>query len=374
MTKKQFPKIINKIKLIIVILAITTVIASAFVATSSARYYYHWPRYTPTPAPTATSQPTPTPTQTPTATPTLSPTTTPIPTQTATPKPSPTSTPNPTTTPSPTSTPSTMTTYFSSSFTYLSSPTFGANTNWPSTEPCKYPNEKGIWNWVNDQSLGGNMKLVPDPAVPGSYCLQMINDLSGTRPLSQNQEVKLYQVQDRQTSTYGSPYTSTKEAYYQMQYWFPSDFQTKSWRLIWQICGDSAVYGNANFANNENAGYPQMQLTFGTTGLQFQTSPFYNANGQWGDYRVINTANIPKDQWVTITVYVDQGSGFKTADGIVKIWINNALMFSSTTIPTATYTGTPYVIWGIGNYGSPYEAQGQYINIKDVTVTSAYPT
>ena len=217
------------------------------------------------------------------------------------------------------------------------------------------------------------MRLVADPAVPGSYCLQMINDLSGTRPLSQNQEVKLYQVQDRQASDYSGPYTTSKEAYYQMQYWFPSNFQTTSWRLIWQICGDYAVYGTNTFANDPDSSYPQMQLTFSKTALEFETSPFYAANGQWGEYRVINTADLPKDHWVTITVYVKQGSTFQAQDGTVQIWINNNLMFSSNTIPTATYTGTPYVIWGIGNYGSAYEAQGQYINIKDVTVTSTYP-
>ena len=213
------------------------------------------------------------------------------------------------------------------------------------------------------------MQLIADPAVPGSYCLQMINDLNGTRPLSQNQNVKLYEVQDRQASDYSGPYTTTKEAYYQMQYWFPTNFQTQSWRLIWQICGDKAVYGNAAFANNQNAGYPQMQLTFGSTGLEFEISPFYYSDGQWRDYHIINTVDLPKNQWVSIVVYVDQGSTFQAQDGTVKIWINNSLMYSSTSIPTATYTGTPYVIWGIGNYGSPYEAQGQYINIKDVTVT-----
>jgi Polysaccharide lyase len=351
MKTRQSPKLINKIKLLIIILAITSIVASSFVATSNARYYNQRPRPSQTPTPTVA----------------------PTPKQTATPMPKPTSSPAPTATPTPTPTSSSITTYFDSSFSYLSGATFGLNTNWPQTEPLQYPTEKGIWNWINDQSSGGDMRLVADPAVSGSYCLQMINDLSGTRPLSQNQEVKLYQVQNRQTSTYSGPYISTKEAYYQMQYWFPSNFQTASWRLIWQICGDSAVYGNAAFANNANAGYPQMQLTFGKTNLELETSPFYSANGLWGDYSIINTANLPKDQWVTITVYVKQGSTFQSQDGTVQIWINNALMFTNTHLPTATYTETPYVIWGIGNYGSPYEAQGQYIDIKDVTVTSAYP-
>ncbi|MFA5365480.1 MAG: hypothetical protein WC325_09915, partial [Candidatus Bathyarchaeia archaeon] len=76
-----------------------------------------------------------------------------------------------------------------------------------------------------------------------------------------------------------------------------------------------------------------------------------------------------KNQWIDFTVYVKQGSGFRHEDGIVTVWINGAQVFTSSLIPTATMSGTPYVIWGIGNYGGADEARWQYILARDISVT-----
>jgi hypothetical protein len=153
-----------------------------------------------------------------------------------------------------------------------------------------------------------------------------------------------------------------------MYYYFPRfEVARYSWRLIWQLNGEYGVYGNTTYA-------PQMGLIFGDSALEYQASGYYYANGQERDYSIISNNNLPKGQWVKIVVYVQQGSAFKVEDGTVMIWINDNKVFENHHLATSTVSGTPYVIWGIGNYGGPYEEYGQYILIKDVKVTSQYPT
>jgi len=257
------------------------------------------------------------------------------------------------------------TTYFECSFSYPGPSGYDLNEPWALTEPCGYPNERGTWHWVNCGTDDGTLKIVTDPADPSRTCLQMLLDTPGSRPLSDNQHVKLYECSARESALWDSPYPTRKEAYWSVSYWFPSDFQVArySWRLIWQYNGEEGVYGVLTYA-------PQFALIFGDTDLELQATGYYYNDGANREYHLINNADLPKDQWVTFTIYVKQGSAFKSEDGTVTIWINGNQVFSSNTFSTATVSGTPYVIWGIGNYGGPLEAQGQYINVKDVTVTS----
>lgn len=262
-----------------------------------------------------------------------------------------------------------LTTYFSASFAYEGPTGYKLNQAWPLTEPCKYVNERGTWHWVNCGTGNGDLKLIQDPADSSRLCLQMQFTTAGTRPLANNQHLKLYNIQSRETSLWEGPYTSNKEAYYQMYYWFPSDFKIArySWRLIWQLNGEYGVYGNTTYA-------PQMGLIFGDSDLQLQASGWYYTNGQERDYSLITNNNLPKDEWVKIVVYVKQGSAFKAEDGTVIVWINDNKVLEKHNMSTSTVSGTPYEIWGIANYGGPYEEYGQYILIKDVKVTSQYPT
>ncbi|MFA5365479.1 MAG: hypothetical protein WC325_09910, partial [Candidatus Bathyarchaeia archaeon] len=212
---------------------------------------------------------------TPTPTPIVTPTPTPTPTFTSTPTPSPTPTLTPTPQPSPTSTPPASTiTYFKSSFTYAGTGNFALNRNFPSAEPLGYQIEKGTWHWVN-ANVSANMKLIKDPLDSSQTCLQMILDQPGTRPLSDNQMSKLYNIQNRETQNWAGSYLTTKEAYYNFKYLFPSNFSVAqdSWRLIWQYNGEDGVYGGLTFD-------PQFALIFGDSDLQLQVSGFYYANGE----------------------------------------------------------------------------------------------
>lgn len=260
-------------------------------------------------------------------------------------------------------------TYFRCSFSTEGPEGYKVDQPWIREEPCGYLPEKGTWHWVNCGEDWGTLRIVDDLVESGRYCLEMSLTASGTRPLSSNQHIKLYEVQGRESENYGAQYTTTKEAYYQMKYWFPSNFKVEdnSWRLIWQICGEEGVYGNSQHTYS-----PQIALVFGSTSLYLKNTAYYYADGQERSFEVIKNQHIPKERWVPITVYFKQGSTFQSEDGTIIIWIDGAKVFERHDLSTATFSGTPYVIWGIGNYGGSYESQGQSIYIKDVIVTSDY--
>lgn len=259
-------------------------------------------------------------------------------------------------------------TYFQSKFSKEGPDGYKTNQSWVREEPCGYPNELGVWHWVNCGPNWGTLRLVPDPADANRTCLEMLLDTLGDRPLPSNQHVKLYECQSREAENYMEPYPTLKEAYWQMKYWFPSDFKVEpySWRLIWQFCGEEGYYGSGEYI------HPQMALVFGGTYLYLQNSGAYRPNGESVSYPLVKNVDLPKERWVSIQVYVKQGSAFKSLDGHVIVWIDGVKVFERYDVSTATQTGTPYVIWSIGNYGGPYEAQGQFIYIKDVKVTSEY--
>jgi hypothetical protein len=63
------------------------------------------------------------------------------------------------------------------------------------------------------------------------------------------------------------------------------------------------------------------------------------------------------------------GTGMRVT---LSIWIDGVKLFERHDLPTPTYSRTPYVIWGIGNYEGYNEPEGQRTYIKDVFVTKEY--
>lgn len=254
----------------------------------------------------------------------------------------------------------------------------------PRNEPSLYPCEKGLWKWVNSRywkdgtvsnmPTAGTLRLVRDPTDPSRLVLECLNDVEGVRPLSGAQHAKLYELQHIDSQNYGEPYLTSREAYYHTEYWFPEDWpELESHVLIWQICGEYGAYGNPTMGHMS----PQMALRFVSEGwgygdsLLFHFLDFYYEDGGTRRWPIIDRASIPKEQWVSIDVYVKQGSSFQSEDGAVIIWIDGEKLFEDYTLPTANPSGTPYTIWGIGNYGSSYEPAGLSLLIKNVVVSSS---
>jgi hypothetical protein len=199
-------------------------------------------------------------------------------------------------------------------------------------------------------------------------------DAVGDRPLPDNQHIKLYEVQVRETENYVEPYPTLKEAYFQTRYWFPSSLKVENWRLIWQYCGESGVYGNESHTYGPQISLMLVAPEYGD-GLRFNIHGYYfpdQSVDQGQEIIIKKLSEIPRDQWNTLEVYVKQGSKFRVLDGSVKIWLNGKKIFEANDLPTATYSGTPYVIWGIGNYGGGEELFGQSILMKDVVVSSEF--
>jgi hypothetical protein len=267
MTKRQFPKIINKIKLLIVILAITAIIASSFAATSTARsYYYHWPRSTPTPTPTTTPQPTGTPTKTPTATPILSPT----------------STPNP----SPAPTPPDGVVYW----------------------------RTGFENGFNDINKGGETEImasystistVTNPVFKGNYACK--TEVITPPPLSVSDSVYTKAVR-------WTPMRTLTEAYYGAALYLSPTFTVPNngWTNIMQLheMNGNGVYLYLGVERDSNG----MHLT-----LRTQQPEGYYAE-LWRDSNLVTLGS-----WFTSVFYLQT----KT-NGAAALWINNQQVYSGT--------------------------------------------
>ena len=267
--------------------------------------------------------------------------------------------------------------YQQSSFSYTKSPDFDYYDRWPRSEPVKYKIEKGQWGWINSVYYGGNMYLISDPADNSRACIKMVwddNSHSGG-----NKMVKLYELQSSDSLHRGTlenydiePYISTKEAYYHFKVWFPANTSVTRWRLIFQICGEEGVFGAKNEAVN-----PQLAIDiFKKTStkpdrLVVTNDGYYFSDGKDRIFDLMPLSELPKDQWVEFVVFYKQGSGFRVEDGTTIVWINSEQVFERHDLSTATKSGTPFIIWGIGLYGSPDEPYGQVQLFKDVKVTSS---
>ena len=243
-------------------------------------------------------------------------------------------------------------TYFNCTFADEDSPDKDYYDSWPGSEPVEYaPLETGWkYNWINvlrgNLPYGGHMWLMPDPDDGARGCLKMILDKAGTRPLPKNQHTKLYEIQSRiNNKPYWNkePYTTKKEAYYNLKMWFPSDFEVvlNEWRQIWQICGEESAYGVLDYN-------PHMQLVFshGSTAnaLYFKVDDFYIAGSSANKaYKLIDTASIPTGQWNDITIYIKSGTSYQSTDGTVTIWLNDNVLFNRVDIQTCSYSGDPFV-------------------------------
>ncbi len=259
----------------------------------------------------------------------------------------------------------------------------------PRDEPALYPCNPGIWKWVNSRywkdgtvsniPTAGTLRLVRDPTDPSRLVLECLNDIEGPRPLPGAQHAKLYELQHIDSQNYVEPYLTDKDAYYSFKVWIPSPLNVVVNRLFWQWCGEFGVYGSASPS-------PQLALHFlGPEHWSVQQGysevnsiTLYTPSYYWKDnkpthfFKILSHSEIPFDQWVNFTVYVKQGSAFQEEDGIVKIWMNDQLVFDSSSIPMATPSGTPFTIWGIGNYGSALEPVDTSLLFKDVVVGSEY--
>jgi hypothetical protein len=266
--------------------------------------------------------------------------------------------------------------YHESSFRYTQPPEFDYYDPFPGPGPLAYQSEKGLWGWVNAEIYGGNMWLAPDPADSSRAALYMAHDVEDYSGGSKH--VKLYELQGREPRNKGTkpnynvePYISEKKAYYHYKIWFPTGTTIRNWRLIWQLCGAEEDYLGRSFFKEEHG--PQFRLVFEGTNLNAVMNGSYYSDSQTHRWMVTRLEDIPKDQWVEFVVLFEQGSGFRVKDGTIIVWIDGVRKFERHDLPTASFSGTPFLVWGIGHYGSPIEPVGQVQLFKDVMVTSEFP-
>jgi hypothetical protein len=270
-------------------------------------------------------------------------------------------------------------TYFQSSFSYATT-ALPLDTPMPQQEPSVYVPEKGTWQWVNVGPssfvpYGGSQKLVADPTDLSKICMKFTLDANGTRPLPSDQHTKLYNIPENEKANWQGDYIKNKAAYYYLKFMLKSDFIVSKWNLMFQICGDKSSYGAKPLpiVDGLTPNNPQFQLTWTNDSLALILDDFYRSSLTDFSQDLISQSSISKDAWHDLVVYYKMGSAFKAADGTIKVWIDGSKLFGASNMETCSYSGTPYMIWGIGNYGSRYEPYGTTIYFKDVEVTNAAP-
>ena len=276
-------------------------------------------------------------------------------------------------------TPPIIETYFQSSFSYTTI-ALPLNTPMPLQEPSVYTPEKGTWQWVNVGPnrlipFGGSQTLVADPADSSKICIKFTLEANETRPLAADQHTKLYNVPADENANWQGDYISNRAAYYYLKFMLMPGFTVSNWILMFQICGDKSSYGaNTPLVVDERTlNNPQFQLTWTNDSLMLVLDDFYRSSLTDFSQNIISISSVSKGAWHDLVVYYKMGSEFRAADGTIKVWIDGSKLFDASNMETCSYSGTPYMIWGIGNYGSRYEAYGTTIYFKDVEVTNVAP-
>ena len=211
------------------------------------------------------------------------------------------------------------------------------------------------WDWVNGAQVSASsnptssiyIQQSPEHVQHGSYSAEFhIGTSSG------NQHCKLFESeQDRYPESYWG--VAQLEAYYSAWYWFPAGFAetfgSDDWRLIMQWA-DAKAGGAGHF--------PTLNLGFQVGSehrLKLCNNNWYRDGGssstKWDTG--YTAANIPKEQWVHLIVYVKMSSGFRILDGQATVWINGLKVLDRTDIALWNYyaPSNKGVCWAVGNYG-----------------------
>ncbi len=240
--------------------------------------------------------------------------------------------------------------YLQSSFAYEGGP-FVEGQNWWSAGAASYPCEVGHWDSIDysgNTPTGGDIRLVEDPTDPSRLCLEFELTQPGARPLSENQHTKLWDHADKGWAMENQ----VTEAYYQGEVYIPTAF----------------TYGANIFQFGQSAGYGCGQMPISRVGIRSDGHIKYQnklKDRVWHDL-----GELPVSEWLEICVYLKESSDYYTANGEVKIWINDVLMYSDNTQRLGNLCERYGFYWSINNYGDDYEPQGKKVLWRNVIVSS----
>ncbi len=85
-------------------------------------------------------------------------------------------------------------------------------------------------------------------------------------------------------------------------------------------------------------------------------------------YRTTPGTRVPKGRWFHITAYMKVGR----TDGAIIIWLDNAIIFRRSginTVGSITNVNPPFLMWGVGNYGTT--GIGRSLYVDDASVADA---
>ncbi len=314
--------------------------------------------------------------------------------------------------------------FFECRFDNAQSPTFDVADNWPTTEPVAYICDKtnSVWNWISNYRDGaafahsGVITIENDPYVSGKTCVKLNRNAGGPFE-SVDQHCKLYELQGRSTggvnniaNYQNTDWSINKRGWWNWDIYIPTGFNWSSWILIWQSYGSEPV---------GDLGGPQFQIVYSSGYLYFKIQPWASSTGASIWYMLCAVSSLPTNQWVHMSLFLNQGTGWQHADGVGEFWVNGVRVWQSTavesTLMAQAYGDTTYIdsnvnvagtsayriyrdttsdyygvlpsvakasmltscnnrefsyhAWGIANYAG-YDAYDGYLMFRDVNVAS----
>jgi hypothetical protein len=271
-------------------------------------------------------------------------------------------------------TPTNAVVYFKSSFTTL-------KTDYPAGTPYDYGYDKDapveVGRWIaNEKNDYGRSILRNDPTGSSNLCMGLEELASSTaikKQIGLSTSSYYETVNGLPNPTYDQ-YRKDGFCYINFDIYFPSSFTvndpvgTYATAMIWQLFGSPQTH---------TSGGPQMMLQFSETNSNFYLYIFPWARAT-GTSRTLPIA--PKSdflaggkynsKWVHVSIYYKPGSAFKVADGTIKIWLDDELVFSRNDIETAQEDGTLNFAWSIVNYGISASPVNIILYYKNVVVSN----
>lgn len=233
-----------------------------------------------------------------------------------------------------------------------------------------YPCEKGGWDNA-DLRGGGTCTLQQDPT-GSNLCMRALFSTGAASP--NDQSAKLNMQMHLHADDFAG-WVANRGGWMNFDVYIPSDFSVPFdvWRMMWQVMESPLL---------RDSGGPQVCI-YMNNDRTFRIRVRYWATVGGVD-RVFTVSTPFNIGWNRINIYYELGTGAKTADGTIIMYMDEVEVFNRSDLETYPVNGVPgqpvseYVLFSLTNYAggytvSPY-GQGQYFLFKNCVISNTRNT